>query len=65
MYIKCRDNIKDVQNKYIKEAKRKTNVSEDLIRNAQNQIQAQANKFIMDAEKILETKQKELLASSD
>lgn len=61
LFIKCRDSIKDVQNKTIKSLKRKDGVSEDLVRNIENQLKALGDKYISEAEKILESKQKELL----
>ncbi|XP_015608513.1 ribosome-recycling factor, mitochondrial [Cephus cinctus] len=61
LFIKCRDHIKDIQNKEIKKIKKKTELSQDLSRNVQGQIQTLADKYVSEAEKILEAKTKELL----
>lgn len=61
LYIKCRDSIKDAQNQNIKKVKKLTDISEDLNFQVQTQITAIANDYINEAEKLLETKQSELL----
>lgn len=61
LFIKCRDQIKDAQNEMIKKVKNNTQVSEDDGHAAQNQLTEMANTFVAQAEKILETKQNELL----
>lgn len=61
LFVKCKDGIRDVQIKYIKQIKNKSKLSEDLIRNAEQQIIAIADNFISQADKILESKQNELL----
>jgi ribosome recycling factor len=38
LFIKCRDSVKDVQNKYIKSVKKVDGVSEDDIHGAQQQV---------------------------
>ena len=65
MYIKCRDNIKDIRNKEIRSLKKKPSMSEDAARRLQTQIEAMGDQYIHEAEKILEVKQKELVGSSD
>lgn len=61
LFIKCRDQIKDAQNEVIKKVKNNTEVSEDDSHAAQNQLTEMANGFIEQAEKILKTKENELL----
>ncbi|KAJ3663120.1 hypothetical protein Zmor_007429 [Zophobas morio] len=61
LFIKCRDAVKDVQNKQIKSLKKKDKLSEDLVKNCEQQVVAIANTYVTEAEKILESKQKELL----
>ncbi|XP_058125636.1 ribosome-recycling factor, mitochondrial [Anopheles ziemanni] len=63
LYIKCRDRIKDAQNQSIKKLKKQpgSGVSEDDAFQAQAQITAIAEGFIKEAEKIMESKQSELL----
>lgn len=60
LFIKCRDNIKDVQNSQIKKLKRKDDLPKDDIFTIQNQITALANKYISEGEKMLASKQNEL-----
>ncbi|EEZ98734.1 ribosome-recycling factor, mitochondrial [Tribolium castaneum] len=64
MFIKCRDGIRDVQNKQVKSLKKKDKVSEDMARNSEQQIVAIADAYIAEAEKILESKQKELVGKN-
>ncbi|XP_063215513.1 ribosome-recycling factor, mitochondrial [Bacillus rossius redtenbacheri] len=61
LFIKCRDSIKDVQNKYVKAVKNNKTISEDLSYSCQEQIIALADQYIQAAEKILEEKQAELI----
>ncbi|XP_044766474.1 ribosome-recycling factor, mitochondrial [Coccinella septempunctata] len=60
-FIKCRDSIKDIQNKTTKSLKRKDGISEDLVRSVENQLKALADKYITEGERILESKQKDIL----
>lgn len=62
LFIKCRDGIKDVQNAHIKKIKNNKSISSDENHQIQSQITALAEGFITEAEKLLLTKQKELLA---
>ncbi|KAJ8969105.1 hypothetical protein NQ314_001915 [Rhamnusium bicolor] len=62
LFIKCKDNIRDVQIKYIKQVKRKE-ISQDLTRSVETQLITIADGFISDAEKILKSKQNELIGS--
>ncbi|XP_057320025.1 ribosome-recycling factor, mitochondrial [Microplitis mediator] len=61
LFIKCRDNIKDVRNKEVKNLKKVSSVNEDQIRRVQSQLEALCDKYIKQAESMLDTKQKELL----
>lgn len=59
-FIKCRDSIKTVQNHAIKNLKKDTHISADDFYNCQAQLTAIADKLISEAEKLLDSKQKEL-----
>ncbi|XP_076262982.1 mitochondrial ribosome recycling factor 1 [Rhynchophorus ferrugineus] len=61
LFIKCRDSVKDTQQKYIKQLKQKDKVSEDIVRNVEQQIIAIADTFVAEAESLLNRKQSELL----
>jgi ribosome recycling factor len=61
LLIKCRDSIRDVQVKQVKSLKKKDKLSQDTARNFEQQVIAIADGFISEAEKILESKQKELI----
>ncbi|KAF7264808.1 hypothetical protein GWI33_022338 [Rhynchophorus ferrugineus] len=61
LFIKCRDSVKDTQQKYIKQLKQKDKVSEDIVRNVEQQIIAIADTFVAEAESLLNRKQTELL----
>ncbi|CAG9763269.1 unnamed protein product [Ceutorhynchus assimilis] len=61
LFVKCKDSVRDVQNKYVKQVKRQDKVSEDLARNVEQQIVALADQFIAEAESMLNKKQTELL----
>ncbi|XP_056630385.1 ribosome-recycling factor, mitochondrial [Diorhabda sublineata] len=61
-FVKCRDDIRDVQIKYVKQTKKKESVSQDLARNIENQIISIADGYITQAETIWESKQEELIA---
>ncbi|XP_043278227.1 ribosome-recycling factor, mitochondrial [Venturia canescens] len=65
LFLKCRDGIKDTRSKEINNLKKSPSLSEDAVRRVQTQIEALSEQFIKDAEKIFETKQKELLGLSD
>lgn len=60
-FVKCKDKLKDIQNKYIKSLKKKSSVSEDTIHQAQEQIIAITDSYVKEAERILTAKQNELL----
>lgn len=63
LFVKCRDSIKDVQNSQIKKLKKKDDLSKDDVFAIQNQVTAIADKYIAEGEKILATKQNELLGN--
>lgn len=53
--------MKDIQNKQIKDLKKKSKTSEDIVHMAQEQITALTDTYINEAEKIFTLKQNELL----
>lgn len=61
---KCKNEIRDVQNKFIKEAKNQAQLSQDLVYNSQQQIMHMAGECSEQAEKLLKLKQEELLPKS-
>ncbi|KAG8041852.1 hypothetical protein G9C98_007156 [Cotesia typhae] len=65
LFVKCRDNIKDVRNREFKNLKKVPSINEDQMRRVQSQLEALCDKYIKQADGILETKQKELLKTSD
>ena len=65
LFIKCRDALKDIQNQYIKKAKKQTEISSDLNHQVQAQIVTVTENFIGEAEKLLGNKQGELLGGKD
>lgn len=56
--------ISDIRNQHIRELKKKTDVSRDLMFRAENYIGAIQKEYVQKAEQILKTKQKELLGES-
>ncbi|KAK0178374.1 hypothetical protein PV328_002326 [Microctonus aethiopoides] len=65
IFIKSRDNIKDIKNKELKALKKKPSLSEDKLRRIQAQLEALCDEYVKKAEGILDIKQKELLRASD
>lgn len=63
LFIKCRDHIKDAQNEVLRKVKHNKEISEDDNHSAQGQLTQIANEYVAQAEKMLETKQKELLGN--
>lgn len=63
LFIKCRDTIKETQNTAVKKLKKKEKVPEDEMHMCVAQIGAMSEKFTAQAEKLLETKQNELLGA--
>lgn len=65
LFIKCRDSLKDVQNNHVKKLKGNKEISSDLNHQVQQQIVAIAEQHIAEADKLLQVKQAELLASKE
>jgi len=64
LYMKAKEEIKLIQNSFVKDAKDKTDLSKDLVFNASNQIMAMAEQCSSNLEKMMKDKQKELLGDS-
>ncbi|XP_011195759.1 ribosome-recycling factor, mitochondrial [Zeugodacus cucurbitae] len=64
LFVKYRDTIRDIQNNTIKKLKKQSDISKDDIFAIQTQVTAVADKYIAEADKILATKQKELVGES-
>lgn len=62
LFNQAKDEIRDISNKFTKEAKKQTGLSEDLIFNCQQQIKLMVQTTIDTGEKMMIDKQKELLA---
>lgn len=65
LFIKCRDTIKDAQNQVIRKLKRQTDISQDENHSIQGHVIEIADEFIVQAERLLEVKQKELVGDKD
>lgn len=61
LFIKCKDHIRDTQMKFTKNVKKQDTLATDIIHDVQDQITAIGDKYIAEAEKILISKQNELL----
>lgn len=62
MFQKYKDHCRDIQNRYIREVKKKEKeVSSDLAHSVQQQIHTIAEQFVSEAEKVMIAKQNELL----
>lgn len=64
-YIKCRDDMKEVRTEYIKKVKNVNKLPQDVSLRVQGYIDVYTNQYIEKAEKILETKQKELMGDEN
>ncbi|XP_030372899.1 ribosome-recycling factor, mitochondrial [Scaptodrosophila lebanonensis] len=64
LFIKYRDAIRDVQNSQIRKLKKQADIGKDDAFAAQNQIAAIADQYIAEADKLLASKQKELLGDA-
>ncbi|XP_053952711.1 ribosome-recycling factor, mitochondrial [Anastrepha ludens] len=64
LFIKYRDTIRDIQNNVIRKIKKQSEMSKDDIFAIQTQVTAIADNYIAEADKLLATKQKELLGES-
>ncbi|CAG0888389.1 unnamed protein product [Darwinula stevensoni] len=62
MFNKCKEDIRNIQNRYVKDSKKKGDeVSEDVVFSVQNQIMAMAEKYADIAEELYHSKVEELL----
>lgn len=61
MFVKCKDSIRDVQSKSVRSLKKKDGLATDTAREVEQQIIAVADGYINEAEKILQSKQTELV----
>lgn len=62
MFQKFKDHSRDIQNKYIREVKKKEKeVSNDLAHAVQQQIHSMAELYVAEGEKVMIAKQNELL----
>lgn len=61
LFIKCRDSVRDVQTKYVKQLKKKDGVSQDVARSIEQQIITIADGYIKQGESLLDSKLKELI----
>ncbi|PSN58022.1 hypothetical protein C0J52_02022 [Blattella germanica] len=61
LYIKCRDSIKEVQNKFLRTVKNNTSISEDLSHELQEQIVVVGDQYVSEGEKIYQAKHSELI----
>ncbi|XP_017304116.2 ribosome-recycling factor, mitochondrial-like [Diaphorina citri] len=63
LFVKCKENIRDIQNKYTKTVKNKEKsegLSQDDVRSVSEQLKLIADQYIEQAEKMLNDKQQEL-----
>lgn len=61
LFIKCRDSIRDAQNSVVKKVKNRNDISKDDSFSIQGQVVGIADRYIGQAEEMLDVKQKELL----
>ncbi|XP_002024761.2 ribosome-recycling factor, mitochondrial [Drosophila persimilis] len=64
LFVKYRDAIRNVQNDHIRKLKKQPDVGKDDAFAAQTQVTAIGDKFIAEADKLLASKQKELLGDN-
>lgn len=65
-FQKFKDHSRDIQNRYIREVKKKEKeVSSDLAFSVQQQIHALEEQYVKEAEKIMLAKQNELLGNKE
>lgn len=64
LYIKYREMIKKIQNDAIKKVKKNNELSEDVSHSVQGQLTSIADEYVAKSEKMMVTKQKELLGES-
>lgn len=63
LFVKCRDQIKNVQSEFIRKVTNNTQISVDDNMAARNQLTQMADEYVAKAEEIFKTKEKELLNS--
>lgn len=63
LFTKCREHIKDAQTEVIRKIKNNKKIAEDENHSAQAQVTEMADVYVAQAEKMLDTKQKELLGN--
>lgn len=64
LFVKAKEEVRHIQNYYVKEAKNKTDLSEDLVHSAVSQIMGIAEQCVISMEKVMKLKQQELLGES-
>lgn len=64
LFIKTKDTIKELQNKNIKLLKDNDSLATDLVHTLQDQITAVTDKYVLEAQRIMEEKQNELKGDS-
>ncbi|XP_060869007.1 ribosome-recycling factor, mitochondrial [Metopolophium dirhodum] len=64
LFVKTKDSIKELQNKNIKVLKDNDALATDLVHTLQDQITALADKYVLEAQRIMEEKQSELKGDS-
>ncbi|CAB0028197.1 unnamed protein product [Trichogramma brassicae] len=65
IFVKYRDQIKDIRTKSVKSLSKKDGISQDQIRRMQTQVEGLCEKYLKEANLILESKQNELTGGSD
>lgn len=61
LFVKCRDGIRDIQNKQTKTIKKQENLPKDFVYSAEQQVIALADTYVKQAEEVFENKQTELI----
>lgn len=65
VFTKSKDTVRLIQNSFVKDAKEKTGLSEDLVFSATSQIMVMAEQCVAELEKIMKIKQKELVGDTE
>ena len=66
LFQKFKDHSRDIQNRYIREVKKKEKeFATDLVFSVQQQLHTITEQFVQEAEKVMIAKQNELLGSKD
>ena len=63
LFVKCKDNVRAIQNGHVKKLKTNKEISDDFSKLAQIQLVAIADTYLSQGEKLLESKQKELVGT--